>query len=431
MASEYQVANVKIWGHFAGAIAWNPSRNIGEFEFDPAFAKSGLDLAPLQMPLNRTGEIFSFPGLNRDTYYGLPGMLADALPDRWGNQLIDRWLAERGRSREDFSPIERLCYMGKRAMGALEFEPALPGVKYGSAKVEIGHLVELAREVLKHKNDLSVKLSDDKTSAIREILRVGTSAGGARAKAVIAINPVTGEIKSGQINAGAGFEYWIIKLDGVTNQELGDPKEYGKIEYAYYLMAEAAGIEMTECRLEHEAGRSHFMTRRFDREDNCQKLHLQSLCAIAHYDYNTPGSYSYEQAFQVMDKMRLDYRQKEQLYRRAVFNVMARNQDDHTKNISFLMDKQGAWKLSPAYDLTYSYKPGSRWTNSHQMSINGKTDNFSPKDLISLSRRAGLKNGQEVIEQVRDALAKWKSFAEEAGLSRNKNRDIRLTFRII
>jgi serine/threonine-protein kinase HipA len=429
--AEYQVAKIHIWGHLVGAVAWNPSRNIGEFEFDPAFVKLGLDLAPLQMPINRTGQIFSFPGLNRETYYGLPGMLADALPDRWGNQLIDRWLAERGRSREDFGPVERLCYMGKRATGALEFEPVLSGARDRSVKVEIEHLVELAKEIIKHRSDLSVKLSDGKTSAIREILRVGTSAGGARAKAVLAINPSTGEIRSGQINAGDGFEYWIIKLDGVTNQELGDPKEYGKIEYAYYLMAKAAGIEMTECKLMHEGDRAHFMTRRFDRLPNCRKLHLQSLCAIAHYDYNAPRSYSYEQAFQVMDKLHLDYRQKEELFRRAVFNVMGRNQDDHTKNISFLMDETGTWKLSPAYDLIYSHHPGNRWTDSHQMTINGKADDFSRADMFALAERAGLKNSEKVIKQVRVALDSWPEFAKEAELSKDKTSKIRNAFRTL
>ncbi len=416
MASEYKVAKVTIWGHLVGALAWNTSRNLGEFEFDPAFTKLGIELAPLHMPLGRSREIFSFPELNRATYLGLPGMLADALPDRWGNQLINHWLALRGRSREDLSPAERLCYMGKRAMGALEFEPVLHGTNSRSVKVEIGHLVELARDILKQRDSMSLNMNDEKTEAIREILRVGTSAGGARAKAVLAINPQSGIIKSGQVDAGKGFEYWLLKLDGVTNRELGDPKEYGKIEYAYYLMARAAEIEMTESKLVHEGNRAHFMTRRFDRGVNGEKIHLQSLCGIAHYDYNSPGAYSYEQAFQVMDRLRLDYPQKEQLFRRAVFNVMARNQDDHSKNISFLMNRDGVWRLAPAYDLTYAFNPGNRWTYRHQMLINGKTEDFSVSDLLELAEFAGIKNGYEIISQVGNALNKWFDFADMAGL---------------
>lgn len=415
-------ADVKVWGIRVGRISWNYDRKVGEFEFDPDFANQGLDLAPIQMPLKDGGKKFSFPALNSQTYLGLPGMLADALPDRWGNLVIDRLLRVHAVNREDFTPVDLLCYMGRRSMGALEFEPLLPETYDVSETLSVNALVEGARGVLDAKDLRNQR-------GLNAILRAGSSAGGARAKAVIAINPATGEMKSGQADAGEGFEYWLIKLDGLTNKQLGDPKAYGRIEFAYYLMTKEAGIVMSESKLLQEEGRAHFMTLRFDRDASNQKLHMQSLCAMAHYDYNSPAVYSYEQAFQVIDTLRLAYRQKEQLYLRALFNVMTRNHDDHTKNISFLMDRNGTWSLSPAYDLTYSYQAGNRWLNCHQMMINGKTDSFTRSDLIALAENNRINNAPDLIEQVSAATAKWRTFADAAELAKSSAIEIQKQFR--
>ncbi len=352
-------------------------------------------------------------------------MLADALPDRFGNLLIDQWLVQQGRDPASFSPIERLCYMGTRAMGALEFRPALRTTRDVSVSVEVESLVRLASEALQSKASLNTTIArrDDVTnaSAMNEIIRVGTSAGGARAKAVIAWNPNTNEICSGQVEAPDGFEHWLLKLDGVQgnrDRELSDPQGYGKIEYAYYLMATEAGVEMSECRLLRENDRSHFMTRRFDRTNSGAKLHVQTLCAITHFDFNKAGAYSYEQALQTMLQLELPRGDLEQQFRRMVFNVVARNQDDHTKNISFLMNKQGEWSLSTAYDVVYSYNPSGAWTGSHQMSINGKRDAFSINDLLAVAKRFNISRSfaRRAIEEVDAAVTRWPEFAQVANV---------------
>jgi serine/threonine-protein kinase HipA len=370
------------------------------------------------MPLG--DGVHVFPELARNTFHGLPGLLADSLPDKFGNALINAWLATQGRTPESFDAVERLCYTGTRGMGALEFVPGLGPRQRKSARIEIDALIRLASEVLAQRDGLEANFeAEARTAAFKDILRVGTSAGGARAKAVIAWNRQTGEVRSGQIAAGDGFEHWILKFDGVAgnrDKELEDPKGYGVIEYAYYLMAKAAGIGMSESRLMEESGRHHFMTRRFDRPGGGQKLHMQSLCGLAHFDFNRAGAYSYEQALMTIRQLNLPMEAVEEQFRRMAFNIIARNQDDHVKNIAFLMDKSGAWSLSPAFDVTYSYSPSGAWTSTHQMTLNGKRDGFDMGDFRECARGAAMKKGraEAIVGEVRAAVMRWPEFAAEA-----------------
>ena len=410
------LAYINIWGQRAGVVMWNENTESAVFEYEPSFERLGLNLSPILMPLN-PHRSYQFTSISKDTFMGLPGLLADALPDAYGKVLLDRWLATIGRSFAN--PVERLCYQGKRSMGALEFEPAQDTFLEKDTRIEIDSLVEVAREALNQKSKLDTNLSQDRKEALINIIKVGTSAGGQRAKAVIAYNEKTQEVRSGQIDAPEGFEHWLLKLDGVTNQELGDPKFYGLIEYAYYLMAKDAGIEMMPCRILPENGRSHFMTKRFDRVGGKEKLHMQTLCGIAHYDYKMLRAYSYEQAFLVMRQLRLPYFQAEEMFRRMVFNVVARNQDDHTKNISFLMDKTGKWRLSPAYDVSWSYNPEGKWTSQHQMSINNKWSNFTMDDLLTVASSMNIKSPREIIEKTIDVVAHWPVYAASLGIPKD------------
>jgi serine/threonine-protein kinase HipA len=413
-------AEVKLWGRTIGAVALEDNRNITVFEYDPDFARSGIEIAPLTMPLAE--RVYSFPSLPAKTFYGLPGLLADSLPDKFGHALIDAWLAGQGRTPESFNAVERLCYVGRRGTGALEYAPVLgPGVGR-STRIQVDKLVELASEILTRRSTLAVSLSaPNKEKALLDILRVGTSAGGARAKAIIAWNPKTNEVRSGQVQADPGFEYWLLKFDGVggnRDKELEDPQGYGTIEYAYSKMAVAAGIRMNHCRLLEENDRRHFMTRRFDRLADGGKLHMQSLCAMAHYDFNMAGAYAYEQALLVIRQLGLGMDAVEEQFRRMVFNIIARNQDDHVKNIAFLMDKSGRWSLSPAFDMTYSYNPAGAWTSSHQMTLNGKRDDFVLDDFRACAGSASMKRGraETIIGQVRRAVSRWRDYADEAGV---------------
>lgn len=417
------LAKVYIWNEFAGALLWDENTRTASFEYDTDFAGKGLELSPIVMPLSRH-RVFSFGGLSRETFSGLPGLLADALPDSYGKALLDRWLAMNGRTFAN--PVERLCYQGKRSMGALEFQPAYENALEQDTKIEIDSLVGIAREVLSRKQSLSANLSKDTKEAIMDIIKVGTSAGGQRAKAVIALNEKTGEVRSGQVDVPEGFTHWLLKLDGVTNSELGDPKHYGRIEYVYYLMALQAGIHMSESRLLEENGRAHFMTRRFDRIGN-EKIHMQTLCGIAHYDYRMLRAYSYEQAFQVMRMLHLPYSQAEEMFRRMVFNVVARNQDDHTKNISFLMDRTGKWSLSPAYDVSWAYNPAGEWTSRHQMSINRKWDDITREDILAVARNMNIKRPGDIMEQVTDAVSHWDTLATEHGIPKQTSVQISRT----
>ena len=400
-------AEVHLWGRKIGVVLWNEQRGCASFEYTPEFIHGGVEVAPLMMPLRQ--QTYSFPELPYKTFLGLPGLLAEALPDAFGRVLLDNWLASQGR--QNANPVERLCFQGQRSMGALEFVPAQERALSMEQTIEIDGLVQAAREALHNKEAFVTNMSHSE-EALLDIIRVGTSAGGQRAKAVIAYNDATGEVRSGQTTAPEGFDYWLIKLDGVTNKELGDPMHFGEIEYIYYLLAKQAGIHMTECRLYREHDRAHFMTRRFDRV-NGHKLHMQTLCGLAHYDFNMLHAYSYEQAFAVMRQLRLPYIEAEEFFRRMVFNVVARNQDDHTKNISFLMDKQGVWHLSPAYDMSWAYNPTGGWTNTHQMSINNKWDNITRDDLLKVAYEMNIKRAKLIIDQVVDAVSQWPLLAAE------------------
>ncbi|MBN2653130.1 MAG: type II toxin-antitoxin system HipA family toxin [Spirochaetales bacterium] len=426
-------ARVVLWGTTIGAVSWNQERELATFQYSPEFIHSGIELSPLMMPLKEFP--YEFPSLPREAFKGLPGLLSDSLPDKFGNAVIDSWLASQGRLPSSFTPVERLCYTGKRGMGALEYEPTTFSQTDKSNPLEIKALVELANKVLAERSTLSGKLGgEEEINNITEILRIGTSAGGARAKAIIAWNRETNEFRSGQIEAGDNFEHWLIKFDGVSNnkdKELADPLGYGKIEYAYHLIAKLAGIEMAECHLHEEGGRSHFMTRRFDRTAAGDKLHMQSLGAIAHFDYNQPASYSYEQALVIIKKLNLPQHDLEQQVKRAIFNVIGRNQDDHVKNIAFLMNRQGEWRLSPAYDITYAWDPLGNWTSKHQMSINGKRDNFTRSDLIALARQANIKTRQanQIIDSVIEAFSKWEEVASDTGISESRIAEIKQNLR--
>jgi len=428
------VAEVRLWHRTIGALSLEDGAQFAAFEYTPAFVNSGIQLSPLVMPL--ATRVYQFPSLATVSFHGLPGLLADSLPDRFGNALIDAWLATQGRRPDTFNAIERLCYIGKRGMGALEFAPVVGPAFRGSTKVSVDALVELASEVLTHRNSLQVSFAPNRRhEGIEDILRVGTSAGGARAKAIVAWNPQTNEVRSGQVEAPPGFGYWLLKFDGVSSnkdKELEDPKGFTLIEYAYSLMARAAGINMSECRLLQEGGRSHFMTRRFDREPDGGKLHMQTLAALAHFDFNIAGIYAYEQTFDVIRRLELPMRDTEQQFRRMFFNVVARNQDDHVKNIAFLMDKAGKWSLSPAFDVTYAYNPEGAWTARHQMTLNGKTDQFTSSDFRDCARVAGLKRVRdaEILAEVVTTVKNWPQYAAEAGVTAKQRDAITSTLRL-
>ncbi len=428
------LAEVKLWGRTIGAVSLEDGGRFAAFEYDPAFARSGIEVSPITMPLSE--RIYIFSDLPPITFHGLPGLLADSLPDKFGNALIDTWLSTQGRKPESFNAVERLCYTGQRGMGALEFAPAIGPKPQPAKHIEIDALVKLASEVLSQRKNLKTTFaSERRKNALNDILRVGTSAGGARAKAVIAWNRETNEVRSGQITAGQGFDYWLLKFDGVTgnkDKELEDPKGYGAIEYAYYLMAKTAGINMSECRLLEENGRRHFMTRRFDRLEGGEKLHMQSLCALAHFDFNQAGAYAYEQALLIIRQLNLPMADVEEQFRRMAFNLIARNQDDHVKNIAFLMDKAGRWSLAPAFDVTYSYNPTGTWTDRHQMTMNGKRDGFTLADFRAFAKIALMKRGraETIVDEVRTAVKRWPEFAEQANVMKEWRNQIQHNLRL-
>ena len=404
------IARVNLYGQPVGTFRWDNNRQLAHFEYAESFIGKGLEPSPILMPV-RQGRIYSFSDIGRETFKGLPGMLADSLPDTYGRALFDRWLALTGRS--SGNAVETLCFLGKRCMGALEFEPAMDAPYSPDVRIELDSLVEVTSEALSEKEEFGANLEEDKKAAIAEIVRLGTSAGGQRAKAIIAYNPLTGEVRSGQIEAPEGFDYYLIKLDGVTAEAgFRETQNFGRLEYSFYRLVKECGIKMSDCSLIEENGRAHFLTKRFDRQDG-KKIHMQTLCGIAHYDYCNPRSYSYEQAFNVMRALRLPYSQAQEMYRRMVFNVVIRNQDDHTKNISFLMDRQGKWTLSPAYDMGFAYNPKGGWTTQHQMSINGKFDDITRQDLLEFARRNNIKEATEIIDRIAEVSSRWPLLARE------------------
>lgn len=418
-------AEVYLWGTRIGLVVQDDLDGLPYFAYDTDFIKAGIEVSPITMPLSE--RTYSFPGLREETFRKLPGLLADSLPDKFGTKLINDYLIRQGRTPDSLSSVERLCFVGSRGMGALEFVPQ-KGFANTDDSISIDELAKLAEQILTERKNIQVTANKH---AMEQLIKVGTSAGGARAKALIAWNENTGSIRSGQVNAGDGYSYWLIKFGGISNNKDkdndADAPEYTKIEYAYSLMAKDCGINMTECRLLKSSEGLHFTTKRFDRDSTTgHRLHMQSLGGLAHFDFNDPGAYSYEQASWVMAQLNLSQSENEQLFRRMVFNEIAKNYDDHVKNISFLMDRNGTWRLAPAYDMTFSYNPTSIWTASHQMRINGKRDNLNEDDLITtgLSMNLSKRKVLAVLEQVVSVVQKWNQYAEYVELSEQNMKSI-------
>jgi len=411
------VAEIKIWGELVGAVQWNDQQKLAVFEFSPDFIKKGWDLSPIKMPIANGSRIYRFPELRKaketdnDTFKGLPGLLADSLPDRYGNQLINRWLEQNNRLPESMNPVEKLCFIGNRGMGALEYEPVHLKAGLKTFSIELSCLVDIAKKMLSKRARFRTDLNAEDEKAMCEVLKVGTSAGGARPKALITFNDKTKEIRSGQTKAPKGFEHWLLKLDGVSGIQFGDSHGWGQVEYAYYLMAKECGINMMECRLLQENGRYHFMTKRFDREGSETKHHVQTLCALQHFDYNDMFGYSYEQVFQTMRALRLKYPDAEQMYRRMVFNVLTTNYDDHTKNFGFILKKDQHWELAPAYDVCFAYDPTNVWVSQQTLSVNGKRQGISKVDLMSIAKNNNIKKGETIIDEINMVVKSWGEFS--------------------
>ena len=429
------VAEVRIWGELAGAVKWNTGRQIASFQYSENFLRKGIDLSPIKMPVKNGNRIYSFPELRRSgmeqnsTFKGLPGLLADSLPDRYGNQLINMWLAQNGRLEGSMNPVEQLCFIGDRGMGALQFEPAQFQSDGGVFSVEVESLVNIAKKALLQRNEFGTNLHEDEKKAMNEILKIGTSAGGARPKAVIAFNKETGEIKSGQAAVPEGFEHWLIKLDGVSDAQFGSSHGFGRVEYAYYLMAVDCGVLMMESELLEENGRAHFMTKRFDR-DGSNRHHVQTFCSIRHFDYSDLYSFSYEQLFQTMRMLKMTYPETEQMFRRMVFNVMSTNCDDHTKNFSFRLKQGGKWELAPAYDMCYSYDPGNVWVSQHTLSINGKNSEITKSDLMTVADANGVGKGEKIINEIKETVGNWQYYAQKAGVPDQLKKSINETLAV-
>ncbi|MBZ0200456.1 MAG: type II toxin-antitoxin system HipA family toxin [Ignavibacteriaceae bacterium] len=413
------VAEVKIWGKLVGAIRWDESQQLGYFQYDSKFIQNDWDLSPLKIPIAQGSRIYSFSELRKgrneteDTFQGLPGLLSDALPDRYGNKLINTWLAKQGRAENSMNPVEKLCFIGTRGIGALEFEPAQIKSGTKSFSLEVGSLVEVAKKMLNEREAFLTNLNKDEEKAMMEILKIGTSAGGARPKVIIAYNSKTEEVRSGQGNVPKGFEHWLLKLDGVSGEQFGESSGWGCVEYAYYLMAKECEIEISKSQLLEENGRAHFMTKRFDREGNI-KHHIQSLCGLQHYNFNDMYGYSYEQVFQTMRLLRLTYPEAEEMFRRMVFNVLATNYDDHTKNFSFILKKDEKWKLAPAYDLCFSFDPTNYWVSKQTLSVNGKRLGITKDDLMTIAKDNNIKKGEKIIEGINSIVKSWNKYAEQA-----------------
>jgi serine/threonine-protein kinase HipA len=425
------VIEVRVWGARVGAIALDPKLGFYAFAYDPSWRRVGIELAPLTMPLEDRRETFVFANLPEATFQRLPGMIADSLPDDFGNALIDAWMAERGVTKDEITTLDRLAYMGKRGMGALEFKPTRGSQKESAAPLAMKSLVEEARKLVE--GDLSV--DSEAKAALANMIRVGTSAGGARAKAVIAWNSKTNQVRSGQFDVAEGFAHWLLKFDGVGKYaELGTGADYGRIEYAYHKMATEAGIEMSECRLLEENGRAHFMTRRFDRDEvkgRTMKHHMQSLCALNHLDFKQRGTHAYAQLFMAVAQLGLGDDATSQVFRRMSFNVMARNCDDHTKNFGFILRKGANWELAPAYDVTHAYNPKGAWTFQHLMSVNGKFKDITRADLLAEADRFGVRRSNDLLSEVRAALENWTGHAKVAGLNHATSGKVAADFNLL
>jgi len=423
-------AYVNIWNTLVGVVTWDANHQIANFQYDRSFLDKDWDLSPIKIPIQSGDRIYSFPELlpsknsSDSTFKGLPGLLADSLPDKYGNQLIEKWLTKNGRPPGSMNPVEKLCFIGSRGMGALEFEPAQLKANKNTFAIEITSLVDIAKRMLSDRENFGTDIRADDQQAMKEIMKIGTSAGGARPKAVIAYNKKTGEVRSGQTNVPKGFEHWLLKLDGVSDAQFGESHGWGKVEYAYSLMAKECGIEMSECQLLEENGRAHFMTRRFDRENNNTKHHIQTLCGIHHFDYNNLFGYSYEQVFQTMRMLRLTYPEAEQMFRRMVFNVLATNCDDHTKNFSFRLKQNGKWELAPAYDVCYSFDPNNIWVSQQTLSINGKHKSITKEDLLTLAKDNNIKKGEKIIDEINAVVKNWGDFASKVNVKKDLHQTI-------
>lgn len=430
------VAEVKIWGELAGAVRWDEEEQLGYFQYDTKFLQKGWDLSPIKMPIENGSRIYSFPELRKgrgeaeDTFKGLPGLLSDALPDKYGNRLINIWLARHGRSENSMNPVEKLCFIGSRGMGALEFEPAQIAASKSSFSIELDGLVDVAKKMLHERESFLTHIGEDEEKAMMDILKIGTSAGGARPKAVIAYNRKTKEVRSGQGNVPKGFEHWLIKLDGVSGEQLGESSGWGRVEYAYYLMAKDCGIAISESELLEENDRAHFITKRFDREGNV-KHHIQTLCGLQHYDFNDMHGYSYEQVFQTMRLLRLTYPEAEQMFRRMVFNVLATNYDDHTKNFSFILKKDENWRLAPAYDLCFSFDATNHWVSNQTLSVNGKRLGIAKADLMSIAKDNNIKKGDKIVDEINSVVKSWDEYAKQAGVRTDLQERIRQNLKLL
>lgn len=416
------VVSVKYNGHDVGAVSFNTETGLGFFEFEPRFIKTGIELSPLKMPLSR--KIYSFPEADPVAFSGLPGMIADSLPDDFGHAVLNAWIASQGKSTAEITPIQRLKYTGKRGMGALTYHPATQVKNLNaSQQIEIQSLVSMAQEILDKREQFRVDLGAlgqaDK-EAMLALLSVGVSAGGARPKAVLAFSADFTQVRSGQTDVPKGFTHFLMKFDGVSEhnkdrETFGDPLGYGTMEYIYHLMAKACGIDMMPCRLLNEGNRRHFITQRFDRNGN-KKRHVQTLNGLAHVSYKKVGSYSYAELFAIARELKLSSDAAMQLFKRMVFNVVARNHDDHSKNFGFMLDDQQQWQLTPAYDLAYSYKPESPWVNSHWMKLNGKRDNFTRADFYSFEKLSPIFSKRKIdriIEETTEHVSRWNDLATE------------------
>lgn len=423
-----QTAYVNIWNQRVGAVAWDEQNGTASFEYEPEFVQTGLELSPIMMP-TEASRIYRFVDhRNTSTFKGLPGLLADVLPDKYGNTLINQWLVKNNRPANSINPVETLCFIGQRAMGALEFEPAMPKDRGQSIRLEMNELIDITSKILSGRQEFLTNLQPEQEKSLQAILKIGTSAGGARAKALIAFNKETQEIRSGQANVPRGFEHYLIKFDGIEDEQYGTSKGYGRVEMAYYKMAVDAGIEMMESELLEENGRAHFMTKRFDRLNGASKVHVQSFCAMRHYDFNDISLYAYEDLFETMRLLVLPYPQAEQLYRRMVFNVIAKNCDDHTKNFAFTMDQSGEWSLSPAFDVCYAYRPSSSWVSQHCLSVNGKRKNIEKADLLEVARKMNIKSANEIIDQIDQDISRWKDYANDQKVDPELRDAIQVTF---
>lgn len=430
-------AIVKIWDTLVGAVTWDSKRSLADFQYDRKFLEKKWDISPIKMPISSGDRIYSFPELlpskenTENTFKGLPGLLADSLPDKYGNLLIDKWLAQNGRAPESMNPVEKLCFIGSRGMGALEFEPSQIRASKNTFSIEIKSLVEIAQKMLSNRESFETKLKPDEQQAMEQILKIGTSAGGARPKALIAFNENTKEVRSGQTKVPNGFSHWLLKLDGVSGAQFGDSHGWGRVEYAYHLMAKECGIEMSDCKLIEENGRAHFMTKRFDREGSNSKHHIQTLCGINHFDYNNLFAYGYEQVFQTMRILKLPYPQAEQMFRRMVFNVLATNCDDHTKNFSFRLKKDAVWELAPAYDVCYSFDPTNKWVNQQTLSVNGKHKDINKYDLMTIAKANSIKKGEQIIADINKIVKNWSDFALKVNINDIRCKEIKSNLHVL